>query len=105
MSRFLAAATPEAFGPLRELFELNLERNGLRVIEGVGMFDRVADRYMVFNVDGTVGAARQRGVEADRSSYALVQWWSDRACVPGSQRAEAEGSEPNAADDCGDTDE
>ena len=29
------------------------------------IFDRVEDDYLVFDVDGTVSAARQRAVEAD----------------------------------------
>lgn len=83
LSRFLAAVTPEAVGRLRELFEADLGRNGVRVKQGVGMFDRVEDHYMVFDVDGTVSAARQRAVESDRSNYPPVQRRSDHACAPG----------------------
>ncbi|MBD2023771.1 hypothetical protein [Leptolyngbya sp. FACHB-711] len=59
LSRFLAAVTPEAVGRLRELFEADLGRNGVQVMQGVGIFDRVEDHDMVFDVDGTVSAARQ----------------------------------------------
>jgi len=37
MSRFLAAVTPAAVGGLRELFERDLGRNGVGVMEGIGM--------------------------------------------------------------------
>lgn len=69
LSRFLAAVNPETVGRLRELFESDLGRNGVRVMQGVGIFDRAEDHYLVFDVDGTVSAARQRAVEGDRSNY------------------------------------
>lgn len=83
LSRFLAAVNPGAVGQLRELFESDLGRNGVRVMQGIGIFDRAEDHYLVFDVDGTVSAARQRAVEADRSNYPPVQRRSDRACAPG----------------------
>lgn len=83
LSRFLAAVDKEAVGRLRELFESDLGRNGVQVMQGVGMFDRVEDHYMVFDVDGTVSAARQRAVESDGSNYPPVQRRSERACAPG----------------------
>lgn len=83
LSRFLAAINPEAVGRLRELFESDLGRNGVEVMQGVGMFDRAEDHYLVFDVDGTVSAARQRGVEADRRNDPPVQRRSERACAPG----------------------
>jgi hypothetical protein len=83
LSRFLAAISPEAVGRLRELFESDLGRNGVRVMQGIGMFDRAEDHYLVFDVDGTVSAARQRAVERDRSNYPPVVRRSDRACAAG----------------------
>jgi hypothetical protein len=83
LSRFLAAVDQEAVGRLRELFESDLGRNGVRVMQGIGMFDRVKDHYTVFDVDGTVSAARQRAVESDRSNYPSVQRRSNHACAPG----------------------
>lgn len=65
LSRLLAAVNPEAVGRLRELFESDLGRNGVRVMQGIGIFDRAEDHYLVFDVDGTVSAARQRAVGAD----------------------------------------
>ena len=63
LSRFLAAVTPAAVGGLRELFETDMGRNGVGVTQGIGMFDRAEDHYMVIDVDGTVSAARQRSLE------------------------------------------
>lgn len=83
LSRFLAAVDKGAVGRLRELCESDLGRNGVRVMQGIGMFDRAEDHYMVFDVDGTVSAARQRAVEANRSNYPPVQRRSDQACAPG----------------------
>jgi len=56
LSRFLAAVDKEAVGRLRELFEADLGRNGVGVIQGIGIFDRVKEHYLVFDVDGTVSA-------------------------------------------------
>jgi hypothetical protein len=83
LSRFLAAVNPEAVGRLRELYEADLGRNGVRVMQGIGLFDRAADHYMVFDVDGMVSAVRQRAVERDRSNYPPAVRRSDRACAPG----------------------
>jgi len=54
LSRFLAAVGSAVVGGLRELFERDLGRNGVGVMEGIGMFDRAEDHYMVIDVDGTV---------------------------------------------------
>lgn len=83
LSRFLAAVRAEGVSGLRELFELDLGRNGVRVMQGIGIFDRGEDHYMVIDVDGTVSAARQRAVESDRSNYPPVQRRSGQACAPG----------------------
>jgi hypothetical protein len=58
-------------------------RNGVGVMQGIGMFDRAEDHYMVIDVDGTVSATRQRSVEKDRSHYPSVRRRSDKACAPG----------------------
>jgi len=83
LSRFLAAVDKEAVRGLRELFEADLGRNGVGVMEGIGIFDRVKEHYLVFDVDGTVSAVRQRAVERDRSHYPPVQRRSESACAPG----------------------
>jgi hypothetical protein len=83
LSRFLDAVGSGALAGLRELFELDLGRNGVGVMRGIGMFDRAEDHYMVIDVDGTVSAARQRGVEKDQHNYPPVQRRSDKACAPG----------------------
>jgi hypothetical protein len=83
LSRFLAAVGSAAVGGLREMFERDIGRNGVGVMEGIGMFDRAEDHYMVIDVDGTVSAARQRSLVKDRSHYPPVRRRSDKACAPG----------------------
>jgi hypothetical protein len=83
LSRFLAAVDKGAVSRLRALFESDLERNSVRVKQGIGLFDRAQDHYLVFDVDGTVSAARQRSIEMDLSNYPPVQRRSDKACAPG----------------------
>ena len=83
MSRFLAAVGSTSVGGLRELFERDMGRNGVRVMQGVGMFDRAEDHSMVIDVDGTVSAARQRSLVKDQLNYPRVQRRSDKACAPG----------------------
>ncbi len=91
LSRFLAAVGSAAVGGRQELFELDMGRNGVGVMQGMGMFDRAEDHYMVIDEDGTVSAARQRSLEKDRSHYPSVRRRSDKACAPeyeGRQRGE-----------------
>ena len=83
LSRFLACIQPEAVEALRNLFESNLHRNSLRVKQGLGLFDRVADHSVVFDIDGTVCAARQRSIASDEQNDPPEQRRSDRACAPG----------------------
>jgi Transposase DDE domain len=83
LSRFLACIQPEAVEALRNLFESDLHRNSLRVKQGIGLFDRVADHSVVFDIDGTVCAARQRSIASDEQNDPPAQRRSDRACAPG----------------------
>jgi hypothetical protein len=69
LSRFLAALTAEPIEALRQLFladllARSLEKDG----QGGGLWDRQGRRWMVFDVDGTREAARQRALPktADR---------------------------------------
>lgn len=69
LSRFLAALTAEPIEALRQLFLADLlarplEKDG----PGSGLWDRQGRRWMVFDVDGTREAARQRALPqtADR---------------------------------------
>jgi hypothetical protein len=74
-------------------------RNGVGVMQGIGMFDRAEDHYMVIDVDGTVSTARQRSVEKDRSHIPARATAERQSLCAGVQRAKAWGSEPNANDD------
>lgn len=56
-------------------------QKGIRVREGMWMTDRMGNRYLMFDVDGTVKAVRQRYLsESDR--------------YPGARRRSAEVSKP-----------
>ena len=69
LSRFLAALTPEAVEALRALFLSDLLARPLDKEEpSAGLWDRQGTRWIVFDVDGTREAARQRALPqtADR---------------------------------------
>ncbi len=83
LSRFLAAVEQSSVESLRQLFEIDLARNGLRVIEGIGMFDRSKDHYVVFDIDGTVCAVRQRALEDEPQNYPSGRRRSESSCGPG----------------------
>lgn len=83
LSRFLGAVDRKAVASLGELFSLDLSRNGLRVMQGLGVFDRSEDHYVVFDVDGTVCAVRQRWLSQDQGSDPPGRRRSESACAPG----------------------
>ncbi|BAY59922.1 hypothetical protein NIES2135_67990 (plasmid) [Leptolyngbya boryana NIES-2135] len=83
LSRFLGCIQSSAVEALRSLFESDLHRNSVRVKQGLGLFDRVRDHSMVFDIDGTVCAVRQRAIACDGKNDPPVQRRSDRACAPG----------------------
>jgi hypothetical protein len=63
LSRFLAALTPEPVGSLRALFLEDLLARSLGTQEQVGgLWDRAGLQWVVFDVDGTREAARQRAL-------------------------------------------
>jgi hypothetical protein len=83
LSRFLGSLQSSAVEALRSLFESDLHRNSVRVKQGVGLLDRVRDHSVVFDIDGTVCAVRQRAIAADSKNDPPEQRRSDRACAPG----------------------
>jgi hypothetical protein len=62
LSRFLEAVTPEALEKLRELLFEDLLRRGVETQRSGGLVDRLGQRHVVFDMDGTKQMARQRGV-------------------------------------------
>lgn len=83
LSRFLAAVDQGAVESLRELFEVDLGRNGLKVNMGMGLYDRSQEPYVVFDVDGTVCAVRQRSLEAHKEQKRPSRRRSELSCAPG----------------------
>jgi hypothetical protein len=62
LSRFLAALTPEPVEALRTLFLEDLLARPLGKEREGGLWDRAGTQWMVFDVDGTREAARQRAL-------------------------------------------
>jgi hypothetical protein len=61
LSRFLAALTPEPIEALRTLFLHDLlARPLMKEEQSGGLWDRQGNHFLVFDVDGTREAARQR---------------------------------------------
>ncbi len=83
LSRFLAALSPEPVEALRALFleDLLARPRGFEEQSG-GLWDRASTHWLVFDVDGTRQAARQRAlpVTADRPS---PQRRLHDVCAPG----------------------
>jgi hypothetical protein len=65
LSRFLGSVGVSGVEALRSLFESDLHWNSVRVKQELGMFDRVGDKSVVFDIDGTVCAVRQRSIAPD----------------------------------------
>jgi hypothetical protein len=69
LSRFLAVIDRAAVEALRGWFEGDVERQSLREMSGIGLFDRGQDHSVVFDIDGTVCATRQRWIAEDQEEY------------------------------------
>jgi hypothetical protein len=83
LSRFLAALSPEPVEALRTLFLSDLLARPLDNEEHVaGLWDRQGARWLVFDVDGTREAARQRALPKS-SDRALPQRRLRPLCAPG----------------------
>jgi hypothetical protein len=83
LSRFLAALTPEPVEALRTLFLADLRSRLLSTEQHqVGLWDRQGQAWLVFDVDGTREAARQRALPktADRPT---AQRRLRPLCAPG----------------------
>jgi len=82
LSRFLAAVDRPCLEAFRTLFEQQSEASGWTSETIGGIFDRKARRYMVFDVDATRQAARQRALPCDPALPAARRRL-DAVCAPG----------------------
>ena len=82
LSRFLTDVDEETVEQLRELFEEDLHRGMAPELKQLGLTDRTAQRWMVFDVDGTVKAVRHRVLLSEKSHPPLRRR-SRNACAPG----------------------
>lgn len=83
LSRFLAALTPEATEALRTCFLQDLLARRLGNEEqAAGLCDRTGTRWLVFDVDGTREAARQRALP-QTSDHPAAQRRLRPLCAPG----------------------
>jgi hypothetical protein len=82
LSRFLAAVDRPCLEAFRRLFEQQSFADGWTPETIGGIFDRKARRYMVFGVDATRQAARQRALPCDPALPAARRRL-DAVCAPG----------------------
>jgi hypothetical protein len=83
LSRFLGCVEASGVEALRSLFESDLHRNSVRVKQELGLFDRVRDHSVVFDIDGTVCAVRQRSITTDARNDPPGVRRSEGVCAPG----------------------
>ena len=95
LSRFLADVDRPCLEAVRTLFEQHTFTEGWTSETIGGVFDRQGHRYMVFDVDATRQAARQRALPCDPALPAAKRRRGCRLCawLPGAQ---AWGSGPHA---------
>ena len=82
LSRFLADIDSPCRDALRQLFQDDLLHHGCVDAQLGGFLDRLGQRLMVFDVDGTRQAARQRAL-AHSPDLPVVQRRMDTVCAPG----------------------
>jgi len=82
LSRFLAAMDRPCLETFRTLFEQQSFADGWTAETIGGIFDRKARRYLVFDVDATRQAARQRALPCD-PTLPPPQRRLDAVCAPG----------------------
>ena len=82
LSRFLAAVDPTCRDALRQVFLADLTQHGCAGELVGGFLDRQGQRLLVFDVDGTRQAARQRAL-ATNSDLPVAQRRMDAVCAPG----------------------
>src|SRR5262249_34016725 len=82
LSRFLAAVDTSCRDALRQVFLTDLTQHGCADELVGGFLDRQGHRLLVFDVDGTRQAARQRAL-ATSSDLPIAQRRMDAVCAPG----------------------
>ena len=82
LSRFLSDIDASAVALLRTLFEADLHRPVSPLLQQLGLRDRSGDRWMVFDVDGTVKSVRHRVLQS-QSTHPALKRRSRNACAPG----------------------
>lgn len=82
LSRFLAAVDPACRDGLRQVFLTDLMQHGCAGQLVGGFLDRQGQRLLVFDIDGTRQAARQRAL-ATSSDLPVAQRRRDAVCAPG----------------------
>src|SRR5438270_3374508 len=82
LSRFLADVDRPCLEAFRTLFEQQTFADGWTSETIGGIFDRKGSRYLVFDVDGTRQAARQRALPCDAALPAAKRRL-DAVCAPG----------------------
>jgi hypothetical protein len=82
LSRFLAAVDRPCLEAFRTLFEQWSFAQGWTAETIGGIFDRKGSRYLVFDVDGTRQAARQRALPCD-AALPAARRRLDGVCAPG----------------------
>jgi hypothetical protein len=82
LSRFLADVDRPCLEAFRTLFQQHTFAEGWTAETIGGIFDRQGRRYMVFDVDATRQAARQRALPCDRALPAARRRL-DAVCAPG----------------------
>lgn len=82
LSRFLAAVDGPCLEALRHLFAQDLGAHGFAADRLGGLFDRQGQRLLIFDVDGTRQAARQRALPGGDALPPCRRRLA-RACAPG----------------------
>jgi hypothetical protein len=82
LSRFLEAVTPEALEKLRQISFEDLLRRGVEQERWGGLLDRLGQRHVVFDMDGTKQVARQRSA-VQTAEYPPLGRRLEPLCAPG----------------------
>lgn len=82
LSRYLKDVDQGAVDALRDLFETEWGESTFPVVKELGITDRTGQRWVVFDVDGTVKAVRHR-VLPTQGTHPELKRRSRAACAPG----------------------
>jgi hypothetical protein len=82
LSRFLADVDELAVAELRSLFEADLLAHPIEMETAMGLSDRTGNRWVIFDVDGTVKATRHRAL-VTAPTHPQLRRRSQNACAPG----------------------